>query len=180
MTRQRLVSIFTALVLLGSGLSLYLALTRSDQVAQSERPGESTPYRAAALDGPAGPALDAAVQALPVVLSYDFRDLDASLAAATRTMTAAFAKDFAVTFDARARSIATSREAVADAVVQGAGVVRTQGDSRAVCLVYVDQRLLRSARLGADGDPRTLSRNRVLVDVVLRSGVWKIDGIHPF
>lgn len=177
--RRRVISVLTVLVLLGSALSLYLALTRPGQAAIPARPGSEVAYRAADLDGPGGAALAVAVDALPAALSYDFRDLDASLAAATRTMTGSFAEEFTTTFDERARPVAKTRKAVTDAVVRAAGVVRTQGDARAVCLVFVDQVLLRSSRQDADEPPTTLSRNRVLVDLVLRSGTWKIDGIRP-
>lgn len=177
--RRRVVSVLTVLVLVGSGLCLYLALTRPDEMALPDRPGAGATYRPADLDGPGGTALAVAVDALPAALSYDFRDLDASLAAATRTMTTAFAARFTATFDERARPAAISRKAVTEALVRGAGVVRAVGDTRAVCLVFVDQLLLRSTRHPADRPPTTLSRNRVLVELVLRSGTWKIDDIRP-
>lgn len=177
--RRRVIAVLTVLVLLGSAVSLLLALTRPDQAPIAERPGQAAIYRPADLDGPGGPALAAAVAALPLALSYDFRGLDASLAAATTTMTAAFAAQFTKTFDERARPLAKQRKAVTEAVVRGAGVVRTQGPSRAVCLLFVDQRLLQSVRLDPGDPPMTLTTNRVLVVVVLRSGTWKIDGIRP-
>ncbi|CAN5561562.1 hypothetical protein BH11ACT8_BH11ACT8_28610 [soil metagenome] len=179
MSRSRIVELLTALVLLGSALSLVLALTRPDQEPVENRPGESTPYVAADLAGPGGPALAAAVSGLPALLSYDFRDLDGSLKAARATLTASYAKEFTTLFDRRSRPVARKRKAVTEAVVRAAGLVTTRGVDRAVCLVFIDQQLVQSTRL-APGDPaETLSRNRVRVTLVRRSGKWKISKIAP-
>lgn len=177
--RRRVVEVLTALVIIGSALCLYLALTRPDRVPIAERPGEGAAYRVAELAGPGGPALAAAVAAVPAALSYDFRRLDASLARATRSMTASYAAEFTATFDERARPVARARKAVTRAVVRGAGLVRTSGDARAVVLVFIDQLLVRSTRQDAGEAPTTLSRNRVLITMVLRAGTWKIDDIRP-
>ena len=176
--RRRVVEVLTALVIIGSALCLYLALTRPDRVPLAELPGEGAAYRVADLAGPGGPALAAAVDALPAALSYNFRDLDASLAAATRRMTASYADEFTATFDERARPVATARKAITEAVVRGAGLVRAS-DARALALVFIDQLLVRSTRQDADDPPSTLSRNRVLVTLVLRSGTWRIDDLRP-
>jgi hypothetical protein len=179
--RDRRVVVLLVLVLVGSALSVLLALTRPGPDGAGGRPGSTGDrapgFRPADLRGPGGDALAAAVSGLSTSLSYDYRYLDGSLARATRRMTPAYAKTFTRTFDRRVRPFARQRRAVAEGLVRGAGVVRTRGDTRVVCLLYVDQLQRRGRGVRAGGDPRVLSRTRARVEVVLRDGVWRIDAI---
>lgn len=168
------------LVLLGSALSVVLALTRPGADAAGMPPGATgaAGYEPADLLGPGGDALDAVVAALPATLSYDHRDLDRSLARATRGMTPAYAAVYTRTFDRRVRPLATREKSIAEGRVRGAGVVRTDGDTAVTCLVFIDQVQVapRPRRKGAE--PRVLSSNRVRVDLVLRDGRWLIEAIR--
>ena len=178
--RDRRVAVLLVLVLVGSALCVLLALTRPQAEGAGVPPGSTGDrapgFRAADLRGPGGDALASAVTALSTSLSYDYRYLDGSLTRATARMTPAYARVFTRTFDRQVRSFARQRRAVAEGVVRGAGVVRTRGDTEVVCLLYVDQLLLQGRGVRA-GEPEVLSRSRARVDVVLRGGVWRINGI---
>jgi hypothetical protein len=179
--RDRRVAVLLVLVLLGSALSVVLALTRSDAGVVASPPVETNtaPYfRPADLVGPGGEALAAAVTALPAALGYDHRDLDGALRRAVSAMTPAYAREFTRAFDRRVRPLAQRRRSVVEGRVRGAGVVRTDGDTAVVCLVYVDQVQLAGLGLRAGGRPRVLSRNRVRVDLVLRGGTWRISDLR--
>ncbi len=115
---------------------------------------------------------------LPPALSYDVHDLAGSLTAATDAMTARTRRSSSPIFDRRARPAARERKAVTEAVVNAAGLVRTQ-ERRVVCLVLVDQLLVEGRGHDPEAAPSLVSHNRVLVTMVLRSGTWKIDGIRP-
>ncbi|GAA5147725.1 hypothetical protein GCM10023340_20570 [Nocardioides marinquilinus] len=177
MTRARLLVVLLTLVVLVSGLSVVLALTRPDLEAAGAEPvvvgGRYTP---AEIDGPGGAALAAAVEAVPLTLTVDHRDLRGSLAAATRGMTPAFARAYTRIFDRTSRPFARERRAVTDAVVRGAGVVRSRGADDVVCLLYVDQRQVAGTPLKRGDQPRVLLRGRVLVRMVRRDGQWLVDG----
>ncbi|WP_148614199.1 hypothetical protein [Nocardioides rubriscoriae] len=180
--RDRRVTVLLVLVLLGSALAVVLALTRPAADGATAPPVETAqaPYFVPAdLLGPGGEALAAAVSALPAALGYDHRDLDATLTRATQAMTTGYARVFTRTFDRRVRPLAQRQRSVVEARVRGAGVVRTDGDTAVVCLVYVDQVQVRPREGRKDAQPRVLSRNRVRVEMVLRSGAWKINGIDP-
>lgn len=172
---RRRVVVLLVLVLAGSGLTVALALTRPD-VAPSA-PDSRGDYEVADLLGPGGDGLEAAVAAVPLAFGYDHADLTGSLRAASETMTPAYAARFARVFGREVRPFAREREAVTEARVRGAGVVRTGGGEDVVCLLYVDQVLVSGRGLAA-GESEVLGRNRVLVDVVLTDGVWKVDDIQ--
>lgn len=180
--RQRNVAVLLVLVLAGSLLCVVLALTRPEADGAASPPGATGTtapgFRPADLVGPGGDALAAAVAAIPDTLSYDHRDLDGSLAKATEQMTARYAEVFTETFDRRVRTFAQRRAAVAQGLVRGAGVVRTDGDDAVVCLLYVDQLLVQARGLRKGAEPEVLSRNRVRVDLVLRDDVWRINAIR--
>jgi hypothetical protein len=177
---RRLVPVLTALVLAGSALSLVLALTRPDPTPPADLPGVgSGDYRAADLAAPAGPALEAVVESLPVALGYDFRRLDEGLDDATSLMTRSFARRFTTSFDDSARPLARRERAVVEAPVRATGVVRTDDDGTVVALAYVDQVLVRGTSLEADEDSRVLSRYRVLVWLEEQDGTWLIANLSP-
>jgi Mce-associated membrane protein len=181
--RDRAVLVLLVLVLAGSALCVALAVTRPG-VSAADGPPEAVGtdgevYVPADLVGPGGDALEAAVAALPLTLTYDHADLDASLTAATATMTPAYAREFAGVFDRRVRAFARRRDAVSEGVVRGAGVVRTTDDTAAVCLVYLDQVLLEGRGVDPE-EPEVIGRNRVRVELVRRDGAWlvaRISGI---
>lgn len=120
-----------------------------------------------------------AADGLEAALSYDFRDLDAGLARATKTMTDDFATEFSDTFTSSAGRLAEEKRAVADAVIRGAGLV-TRADGSATVLVYVDQMLVSSDTTENAEAPLTVNQSRVLVDLTETDGVWLIAGIQPF
>ncbi len=177
--RGRLVTVLMVLVLAGSALSIVLAVTRPDADAAGPPATSGGAYEPADLVGPAGDAVAAAVAGVPVLLTYDHRDLRAAVRASTRLTTARFAEVFGRTFERDSRPFALKRKAVTDAVVRGAGVVRTRGESAVTCLVYVDQRLVSGTPVDRGDPPLVLVRGRLLVDMVRRDDVWKIDGVRP-
>ena len=178
MTGRRLVAVLLALVLAGSALSVVLAVTRPDASGIGVLPGSGPTYQAATLPGSGGEALEYAVTAVPLALSYDHRDLAGSLRQATSRMTRDYAAEFTAIFDDEVRPSARRRKAVTEARVRGAGVVRSRGDATAVCLVYVDQLLVSGTGVEAGGPPDVLSRSRVVVDLVRRDDGWRISGLR--
>lgn len=177
MSGRRSVTPLLVLVLLGSALSVVLAVTRPEAEGAGVQPGNAATYEVATLLGPGGEALEYAVTAVPLALSYDHRDLDGSLAGARSRMTREYGADFARIFDRRVRPLAQERKAVTEAVVRGSGVVRTRGDDVATCLLYVDQVLLEGTGL-KKGETEVLARSRVVVDLVRREQGWRIDGLR--
>jgi Mce-associated membrane protein len=124
-------------------------------------------------------AVEAAVDALPIALSYNYRDLAKGLADAQSHMTSSFGTDFANTFNKTAKPQATEQRAVANALVRGAGLVRLDGDS-AVCIVYVNQVLASSKTMGQKKSPVRLTQSRVRVGLSQQDGEWLVDSIEPF
>lgn len=171
-----LLAVLTVLVLAAAALTGYLATRPSPETVRPMM-AESGDYRAGTVPG-AGGAVEAAVEALPVALSTDYRDLEAGLAEATSLMTASFAEEFRSTFDASARGLARQRKSVTEAHVRAAGLVRADGD-RATCLLYVDQVLVSSRTMKNRAQPVSVSQTRVLVDLEKVGRVWKVDGIEP-
>ncbi len=176
---HRVVPVLIVLVLLGSALSLVLALTRPDPRPPDDLPGAGQgPYAMTRLVGEGGSAVQAMVQALPVALGYDYRDLDDGVADATALMTDTFAEEFTRSFDTSARPLARRQRVVAEARVRGAGVVRVVDADTVVALAYVDQVLSRRPRTVAKPS-EVITRSRVLVRLVRTGEVWKIDNISP-
>lgn len=177
---RRVVPVLTALVLLGSLLSLALALTRPDTSPPPDLPGSgSGDYEATLLAGPGGPAVEAMTQALPIALGYDHRRLDESLSEATALMTRAFAREFRRSFNTSARRQATRRQAVVEAPVRGVGLVRLVDDDTVVGLAYVDRVLVQARSMRAGAPARVVSRYRVLVRMVRVDGRWRVANISP-
>ncbi len=162
---RRLVLVLFALVLVVSGANVALALSKPD------------PDSAGTLSGPGGDAVAAAVSAVPLALGYDHRDLAAGLRAATAVMTPAYAEEYRATFRRTAAPRARRERQVADAVVRDAGLVRV-ADDRAVCLLYVDQRLLATDGQTLD-EPRVTARTRLRVTLQRVDGDWLLAGLTP-
>jgi len=135
-------------------------------------------YEAGSVNGMVDPALTAAVQATTYALSYDFRRLDAGVAAATSRMTAPYAAEFRNTFDASARPLAIREKAVTQARIRAAAVVRNDGDT-ATCLIYVDQVLVSSTDLADAKDPVRIGQNRVVVRMKKIGDAWLMDSMEP-
>lgn len=123
-------------------------------------------------------AVRAAVAALPLALSYDYKSPERTLAAATSKMTPDFADEFRATFDATVRPLALKEKAVTQAQVRAAGVVSRSGN-RVTCLVYVDQVLVSSTDLASGKKPVKVGQNRVLVKLLRVGHSWKVDDISP-
>ncbi|WP_300401828.1 hypothetical protein [Nocardioides sp.] len=179
---RNVVPVLTILVLIGSALSLALALTRPDPRPPADLPGADGgvgTYQAADLEGPGGPAVAAAVELLPVALSYDFRDLPGGLDDATAVMTPTFAEAFTASFNSSARPLARRQRAIAQAQVRGAGLVRVIDSQTVLALAYVDQVLVQSRTLARSDPPQVLTRNRVLVRLARVDGEWLVANISP-
>ncbi len=161
---RRLVVVLFALVLLVAGANVALALSKPD--AESPR----------TVSGPGREAVAAAVRAVPLVLGYDHRDLAAGLRESTAVMTPAYAQEFRVEFRRTAVPRARRQQEVADAVVRDAGLVRVADDDRAVCLVFVDLRLLATEGKTLDR-PRVTGRTRLRVTLDRVDGEWLVAGL---
>lgn len=176
---RRVLPLLIVLVLLASGLSVVLALTRPNPQPPADLPGSGIgAYEVALLAGEGGPGIEAMVRVLPVVLGYDYRDLNAGLAKSKALMTPQFAREFAAAFKSSARPLAIREQAVVEARVRGAGLVRVVG-ATVVGLAYVDQVLVEGDSLDAGDESRVLSRNRVLVRLLEVSDSWVISNISP-
>jgi len=127
-------------------------------------------------DPDAKAALQAAVDAVPAALSYDYRSLDKSLARALSLMTPGFGKEFRETFEAVVRSTATADEVVASALVRAAGLTTAVKGGKVTCLVYVDQ-----VTLATKGQKPPQSYDQVSVRVNLEKvdGTWKVSDLEP-
>lgn len=123
-------------------------------------------------------AVDSAAAAVPAVLSYDYRTLDADFAEAERFLTDEFAEKRTTLFDQEAESGMTLREqVVADKVVvtarvSGTGLTRVSEDGdRATVVVFVDQ----DSQKGK-ADPRSLKMWATL-SMVADGDDWLLDDI---
>lgn len=123
-------------------------------------------------------AVDSAAAAVPAVLSYDYRTLDADFAEAEEFLTEEFAAKRSELFDQQADSGLTLREqVVADEVVvtarvAGTGLTRVSEDGgRASVVVFVDQ----DSQKGEDS-PRSL-RMWATLSMVADGEDWLVDDI---
>lgn len=177
--RSWLTLMLIALVIAAGALTYRLA-SRHDPSAATPFVNTDGSYRVGSLpETDAEAAVKAAAATLPVALSYDYRSLDKSLAAATKQMTPSFARQFTDTFNATTRSMATQKHAIVSALVRGAGIVGSvKGDSARV-LVYLDQVLV-STRDQTFTYPLRVSQNRVVVDLRRIDSHWEVNNIIPF
>jgi hypothetical protein len=176
--RSAVVPALVVLVLTAALLTWWLASRPApvDVLPAVEQDGS---YTVGTIPGDGEAAVKAAAAALPEALSYDFRTLDNDLNNATGHMTGSFAKEFRTTFDKTARPLALAKQAVMNASVRGAGLVHMDGDRHAVVLLYVDQLLVSSNTAKGDPAPVKVSQNRVVVELRLVGGTWKLDAINP-
>ncbi|MBS43402.1 MAG: hypothetical protein CMH83_09620 [Nocardioides sp.] len=137
-------------------------------------------YVGGSLPGDLAAPVAAAVQTVPLALTYDYRDLQAGLKQATGGMTDEFAAEFRTTFQQSAGRLARSKQAVTDATVKAAGVVRQEDDDHVVVLLYVDQVLVSATTLADPDQPVQVSQNRVLAGLERGDdGTWRVDSISP-
>src|SRR5215216_1603732 len=121
-------------------------------------------------------AVDAATSAVPAVLSYDYRTLDADFAEAESYLTEEFADKRAALFEQEAESGMTLREQVVNdevvvvARVSGTGLTRVSADGdRATVVVFVDQ----DSQKGK-GAPRSL-RMWATLSMIADGDDWLLD-----
>lgn len=130
-------------------------------------------------------ALAVADTALARALTYDHRALQETVTGATELMTTAFAEEFRTTFAGSAAVLAREQQAVTQATVRAAGVVRTEraagaAEGRVLCLLYLDQLLVSSETAQDPEAPVQVLQARVLVGVVRTEDGWRVDSIDPF
>jgi Mce-associated membrane protein len=120
----------------------------------------------------------AAERALPVVLGYDYRHLDADLRASTGYLSSSYRTSFERTFgllkDGKdgQPGPAVQTKAVVTASVVGTAVMDADPD-RVQVLAYVNQ----VSKHGSDAP--SLFQNRVRVSMVKQGDSWLIDGLDP-
>lgn len=179
MTRKPLVAVLLALVLASGGLTAWVA-SRDEPAVTTPKVNADGSYRIGSQpDEDAEAAVKAAVAALPVALSYDYRSLEKSLTEATGLMTSGFAKKFRSTFETTTTAMATEKQAITSSLVRAAGVVGSVEGDRVTCLVYLDQVLI-SSKDKKTSDPLKVSQNSVHVKLRKVDGKWKVDDIEPF
>lgn len=177
MTRARLVLVAVlAVLVVAAGVLTWTLRPQSDPAAERPDISDGGVYRVGSV--PDRDAVRAAVTALPLALSYDYRAPERTLAAATSKMTPDFADEFRATFDATVRPLALKDHAVTQTKVRAAGVVDRSGE-RVTCLVYVDQVLVSSKDLAGGKKPVKVGQNRVLVRLLQVGHSWKVDDITP-
>jgi Mce-associated membrane protein len=121
----------------------------------------------------------AAERALPVVLSYDYRQLTADRDRAVRFLSPSYKKEYTATFDKLIASqggkpgAAQQTSAVVKATVRSVGVVDAETDVAKV-IVFVDQATTKSG-----GAPK-YSLNRLTVSLVKSGNSWLVDNINSY
>lgn len=142
------------------GLNTYdiREVRRHDQVSEAARTAPATAERAAG-----------------VILSYDYRSLDSDEKAAERYMTAAYAKQYAQTFDKLVRGNAERLKAHVQATVRASGVSHADPD-RANVLLFVDQSTVSTA----NGGEKQTALNRVEMKMVRQDGAWVVNDITSY
>jgi Mce-associated membrane protein len=129
-------------------------------------------YRAAKTATAADQALTAARTSAETLFSYDYRSIDADLAAARKVITGKLARDYSDT-SAVVKPQATAVRAVVEATVSQAAVVSASPD-QVVVLLYLNQ----SAQNKNLPAPRMdMSRVRLTMDSV--DGNWRISRAEP-
>lgn len=105
------------------------------------------------------------------ILSYDYHHLDQDFAAARKTLTGAFARDYAATTRQLVRPGATQYHVVVKAEVAAESVVSATADT-VVVLLFVNQTTT-STRLAG---PR-VDLNRVRLTLVKVNGSWLVNNV---
>jgi len=118
--------------------------------------------------------VSAAASGVKVVLSYDYRHLDADFAAAERLLTPAFRKKYVDTTDKGVKPLAVKYKAITSAEVTGAGLVSTTRGRCDHVLVLVQQTVTNSQL----AQPR-LDRARIDVSMLRVNDHWLINDLNP-
>lgn len=129
---------------------------------------ERSAIEAARVDG-----LRAASDLTTRLLSYDYRTLDANLAAADGATTGAFADQYRNLAAQLIRPNATEQQIVTTAAVVGNSVVTATPDG-VVALLYLNQ-----STTGKDRPAPRIDRSRARVSMTLVDGNWRISDIVP-
>jgi Mce-associated membrane protein len=116
-------------------------------------------------------ALSAARASATVILSYDFRHLDADFARAAALTTGSFRTDYQATTGDAVAKLATQTQAVVVAQVMAGGVVSSTSE-RATVLLFVNQTTT-SNRL----DAAKVDRNRVELTMQKVGSHWLVSGL---
>ncbi|CAB4734694.1 MAG: hypothetical protein F2667_14745 [Actinobacteria bacterium] len=179
--RRALVTVLVVLLAAAAGVTGWLWTDRpADPTDRAPVLSDAGAYAVGSLPDGLDAAVEAAATTLPLALTYDYRTLDDGLERATAGMTDEFAEQFRTTFEGSAAELAADKKAVTNAVVRAAGLVRTEGGGRVLCLVYVDQVLVSSATMQDAERPVDVNQTRVLVGVTDVDGTWLVDSIQPF
>lgn len=179
MTRTRwLVVLFLALACVGAGVLVWQLSRPIPDVSVRPELAADGSYRAGSVEGRDRDAAQAAVDAVPLALSYDYAALDRTLTAATSRMTEAFAEEFRTTFATSVRPLAVQKQAVSQARVRAAGIVSEEAGT-VVVLVYVDQVLVSSREMTQVEGPVKVGQTRVQVRMVRIGDAWKVDDLQP-
>jgi Mce-associated membrane protein len=116
-------------------------------------------------------ALSAARASATVILSYDYRRLDADFARAAALTTGSFRTDYQATTGDAVAKLAAQTQAVVVAQVMAGGVVSSTSE-RATVLLFVNQTTT-SNRL----DAAKVDRNRVELTMQKVGGHWLVSGL---
>ena len=114
-----------------------------------------------------------------VALGWDYRTLNEGLADATARMTDGLVdgpQGFKATFNKITRPRAKANKAVVDALVRGAGEVRTS-DGRVTVLLFVDQVVVDRKTAKNPKLPYEVVANRVYMELEKVDGEWLVDEI---
>lgn len=118
-------------------------------------------------------ALARAEKLVPILLSYDYRTLDADLARARLTTTGVFRDDFDALLADVVRPKAASRKVTTSAVVADAGVI-SGTDERVDLLLFVTQTSTSLKR-----KTPSMTGSRLEVRLVKTSDGWLISALDP-
>jgi Mce-associated membrane protein len=121
----------------------------------------------------------AAERALPVILSYDYRQLAADRDKAARFLSAKYKKEYTTTFDKLVMGTdanpgpASQAKAVVKGTVQDIGVVRAE-DGRVRVIAFTNQSTTK------DGGTPSQSLNRLTISMVKSGNTWLVDNINSY
>lgn len=128
--------------------------------------------RAEAKAGPA--ALAVARVAVPALVGYNYKTLDADFTRAEKYLTGKFLADYKATTEKTVKDAATRYKVTVKADVVAAGVIKVDSPSKVTVLVFADQTVT-NTKLKA---PR-IDRNRVRLDLRKVDGQWRIAALTP-
>ena len=182
MRRRVLLIALTVLVVAAAGCTGYLALRPAPPDVVPSVADDGSYVVGSLPTADQARILASAVRAVPDLLSYDYRSLDAVPDRARPLLTGRFGQEYQKTFQATVIPMATANHAVTKALVRGAGVVESSRD-QARCLVFVDQLLVSSAATPEalpGASPTKVAQNRVMVALTKVDDTWLVSGLTPF